>query len=83
MRRDMDDERYRDATQILSWVTIAQRNLRWHEIQGAISLDIETRVVDFEGRRFSDEDGPKDFCGSLLEVTKEGTIILVHSTAKL
>jgi hypothetical protein len=83
MKHDMDDERYQDAMRILSWVAIAQRDLRWHEIQGAVSLDLETRVIDFEGRRFSDEDGPKDICGSLLEVTPGGVVTLVHSTARL
>ena len=68
--------------QILSWVVIAQRDLRWHEIQGAVSLDLEGREVDFEGRRFSDEDGPKDLCGSLVEVTQEGAVTLVHSSAR-
>ena len=79
----MDDEKYRDAMQVLSWVAIAQRDLGWHEIQGAASLDLENRVIDFEGRRFSDEDGPKDLCGSLLEVTPGGVVTLVHSTAKV
>lgn len=83
MKHDMGDERYRDAIQILSWVAIAQRDLRWHEIQGAVSLDLENRVIDFEGRRFSDEDGPKELCGSLLEVTLGGAVTLVHSTAGL
>ncbi|KAK4209645.1 hypothetical protein QBC37DRAFT_430021 [Rhypophila decipiens] len=83
MRHDMEDERYRDAIRILSWVAIAQRDLSWHEIQGAVSLDLDNRVIDFEGRRFSDEDGPKDLCGSLLEVTPGGIVTLVHSTARL
>jgi len=83
MEREMEAERYRDAMQILSWVVIARRDLRWHEIQGASSLDLKNRVVDFEGRRFSDEDGPKDLCGSLLEVTQGGVVMLVHSTAGL
>ncbi|KAK4163845.1 hypothetical protein QBC43DRAFT_318817 [Cladorrhinum sp. PSN259] len=82
MRHDMDDEKYRDAMQVLSWVAVAQRDLGWHEIQGAASLDVENQMIDFEGRRFSDKDGPKDLCGSLLEVTPGGVVTLVHSTAR-
>ncbi|KAK1753778.1 hypothetical protein QBC47DRAFT_387120 [Echria macrotheca] len=83
MRHDMDEERFQDAIRILAWVAIAQRDLRWHEIQGAMSLDIDDRVIDFEGRRFSDEDGPKELCGSLLEVSQGDIVTLVHSTARL
>jgi len=83
MKNYMDGERYHEAMQILSWVAIARRDLRWYEIQGAVSLDLEKRVVDFDGRRFSDEDGPKDLCGSLLEVTQGEVVMLVHSTARL
>ncbi|KAK4205422.1 hypothetical protein QBC40DRAFT_260708 [Triangularia verruculosa] len=67
MKHDVDDERYQEAMQVLSWIVVAQRDLFWHEIQGAVSLDLENREIDFEGRTFSSEDGPKDLCGSLLE----------------
>lgn len=43
MKHDMDDERYQEAMQVLSWVVVAQRDLFWREIQGAVSLDLENR----------------------------------------
>ncbi|KAK0631420.1 hypothetical protein B0T14DRAFT_2863 [Immersiella caudata] len=80
MKRDMDDCELEDALRILTWITLAKRDLRWHEIQGAMSIDVENREVDFDGRCLSVDS--KDLCGSLVEVRPEGSIMLVHSSAR-
>lgn len=68
------------ALMLLGWVACAKRPLKWYEIQGLRSVDIEKQSVDFARRRFVI--GPKDLCESLLEVYEDGSVELVHSTAK-
>jgi len=70
-----------DATRLLGWLVCAKRPLKWHEIQGAISIDLEAQDVDFEERRLRVDS--KDLCGSLVEKRTDGSIELVHLTAKL
>jgi hypothetical protein len=66
---------------LLGWLVCAKRPLKWHEIQGFMSVDLNKRTVDFERRRFVV--GPKDLCGSLVEIRSDGSVELVHLTAKL
>lgn len=68
------------AQKLLGWVVCAKRPLKWHEIQGAISIDIEHQTVDFEGSLVLDV---KELCGSLVERLPGDRIELVHSTAKM
>lgn len=58
----------------------AKRAVKWHEIQAAKSINVDTQSVDLE-RRFLDDS--KDICGSLVEIHDNGTVELVHTTAKL
>jgi len=76
----MDDTEREDALRILTWITVAKRDLQWHEIQGAMAVDVETRGVDFDGRCLSVDS--KELCGSLIEIRPGGTVTLVHSSAK-
>jgi hypothetical protein len=80
MEQDMDDCEREDALRILAWITLAKRDLQWHEIQGAMSIDVENREVDFDGRCLSVDS--KDLCGSLVEIRPEGSVTLVHSSAR-
>jgi hypothetical protein len=66
---------------LLSWLTVAKRPLKLHEIQALKSIDVDARVVDLERRSFRVH--PKDLCESLLEVRDDGTVEFVHLTAKL
>ncbi|KAK0669911.1 hypothetical protein QBC41DRAFT_318787 [Cercophora samala] len=66
---------------LLSWLVCAKRSLKWHEIQGAKSIDLEIKSVDFRRLRFRVDS--KDLCGSLVEIRSDGTVELVHLTAKL
>ncbi|CAO2653801.1 Nn.00g032120.m01.CDS01 [Neocucurbitaria sp. VM-36] len=67
------------AITLLSWLLCAKRPLTWHEIQGAMSLNLDDGSFDCDRRLFRNI---KDFCGSLIEVRKGGAICFVHLTAK-
>jgi len=69
------------AAQLLSWIVCAKRPLKWQEIQGAVSIDLDTQTVDFDERRLSVDS--KHLCGSLVEIRPGGVVDLVHLTAKL
>lgn len=69
------------ASKLLGWLVCARRPLKWHEIQGAIAIDLETQTIDFEKRKLWVDS--KHLCGSLVEIRAGGTIELVHTTAKL
>lgn len=70
-----------EAKRLLSWVVCAKRPLKWPEVQGAISIDLEKEIVDIGQHKL--RVGPKELCGSLVTVYEDGTIELVHSTAKM
>jgi hypothetical protein len=53
----------------------------WHEIQAIFSIDLESEKVDFQGRRLRGMD-IKDLCGSLVEISSNKAVELVHHTAR-
>jgi len=65
---------------LLSWLVCAKRPLKWHEIQGAKSINLDKQTVEWERRRFRVDS--KDLCGSLVEVRSDQTVEFVHLTAK-
>ncbi|KAH6845783.1 hypothetical protein B0I37DRAFT_381087 [Chaetomium sp. MPI-CAGE-AT-0009] len=71
----------RGSRMLLSWLTCAKRSMKWHEIQGAKSIDLDAQSVDFGMLSFRVDS--KDLCGSLVEIRSDGTVELVHLTAKL
>lgn len=76
-----NDRRNDQVLRLLGWLVCAKRSLRWNEIQGAVSIDIENSCVDWERRKLREDS--KELCGSLVEIRSDGTIELVHRTAKL
>ncbi|KAI1772544.1 hypothetical protein F4818DRAFT_426298 [Hypoxylon cercidicola] len=66
---------------LLRWLVCAKRTLKWHEIQAARSIHIESQSVDVERRRFCVSS--KDLCGSLVEIRDGGRVEFVHTTARL
>ncbi|RDW85274.1 hypothetical protein BP6252_02864 [Coleophoma cylindrospora] len=76
-----NNEAEREKTQkLLGWLVCSRRPLKWHEIQGAMSIDLDLQTVDFEeGKLILDAE---ELCGSLVERFPGGRIELVHSTAK-
>ncbi|KAK7750570.1 hypothetical protein SLS62_007546 [Diatrype stigma] len=65
--------------QILGWIVCARRPLRWREIQGAVSIDLENEHIDYK-KEISES--PKGLFASLVEVKEDGTVELVHGTAR-
>lgn len=65
---------------LLSWLICAKRPLKWPEIQVLRSMNLERREVEFERGRFVVD--PKNLCESLVERRSDGTLELVHLTAR-
>ena len=80
MDPDLPESERQDSKQLLGMLACAKRSLKWTEIQGAVSIDMENRTVDFEGQRFRIDS--KTLCGSLVEIRRDGSVELVHVTAK-
>jgi len=71
---------HEQTLKLLTWMVCAKRPMKWREIQCAVSIDIEEQVVDWDRKQFSVDS--KDLCGSLVEVHADGTVNIVHHTAK-
>lgn len=69
-----------DAMMLLKWLVCAKRPLKWYEIQGMKSINLEERSILFDHQRFRKT--PKDLCGSLVELHPDGSVQFVHLTAK-
>lgn len=65
---------------LLSWLTFAKRPLKLREIQALKSIDVDSRNVDLERRRFRDD--LKDLCESLIEMDTDQTVDFVHVSVK-
>ncbi|KAI1354798.1 hypothetical protein F5Y01DRAFT_239570 [Xylaria sp. FL0043] len=74
-----DDTNRASVQKILGWITCALRPFKWSEIQGAVCVDWDNQVVD-NNRKFSDS--PKGLFASLIEIREDGTVELVHETAR-
>ncbi|KAK6829654.1 hypothetical protein PG987_010238 [Apiospora arundinis] len=71
----------KDAFRLLGWLVCAKRPLKWHEIQGMNSINLDERRVNFERQHFIKS--PKDLLASMVETRADGSIEFVHLTAKL
>lgn len=60
-------------------IACSKRPLKWHEIQGALSIDTEEHTV-LDARRLCTD--VREICGSLVEVLPGERVQLVHGTAK-
>lgn len=73
-------QRRRDSVRmLLGWLACARRPLKWYEVQGAVAVDIEEG--EFSARHKFREDC-KDLCASLVEISSDQTVTLVHATTK-
>jgi hypothetical protein len=79
IRESQADQIGKSVKQILGWIVCARRPLRWYEIQGALCLDLEEQCVDHDKKV---SDSPKGLFASLVEVQTDGTVELVHGTAR-
>ena len=80
LKRNLPDEHWTMAKQLLGWMVCAKRPLKKYEIYGAISFNSVEETI------FSDEDQARveigDVCGSLVQMLPGGRVVLVHSTAR-
>ncbi|KAI1130797.1 hypothetical protein F5Y10DRAFT_275838 [Nemania abortiva] len=74
-----DDTARVSVREILGWITCARRPLKWAEVQGVVCLDLENQVID-HARMLSDS--PKGLFASLIEIKEDGTVELIHETAR-
>jgi hypothetical protein len=65
---------------LLTWMVCAKRRMYWREVQCAVSIDIDEETVDWDRKRLSVDS--KELGGSLVEMYVDGTIAIVHHTAK-
>ncbi|KAF2492653.1 hypothetical protein BU16DRAFT_551492 [Lophium mytilinum] len=72
--------RMEDALMLFGLLVCAKRPLHWREIQGVKSINLEDQSIELERRKFVV--APKDLCESLVELRSDGTLELVHLTAK-
>lgn len=72
----------KDALALLEWLVLARKPLRWREIQVLKSMDLDQQSIDFHRQGFLVKD-PRDICGSFIEVRDDGSVELIHLTARL
>ncbi|TVY90811.1 Ankyrin [Lachnellula willkommii] len=65
---------------ILEIMISASRALQSHEIQGALSIRVDSQTIDFNRRRSRISLG--EICGPIVEVHSNGVIDMIHPTAK-
>jgi hypothetical protein len=70
-----------EARMLLGWLLCAKQPLKLYEVQTMKSINLDQREVEFDRRRFRVD--PKDLCESLVDVRADGSIELVHLTAKV
>jgi len=79
IREDSNPEKVALARKVLGWMTIAKRPLKWHEIQGALSIDTGNGTAEFAQHR-----SPvhiRELCGSLINDLYGDRLELVHTSA--
>ena len=72
--------RRKEVLMVLGWLVCAKRPLKWHEIQALKAINLDRRSVEYDRQKFLV--APKDLCESLVEFRSDGTIELVHLSAK-
>jgi len=70
-----------EAKMHLGWLVYAKRPLKLHEVQTMKSINLAKRKVEFERRHFQVQ--PEELCESLVSVRPDGSIELIHQTAKV
>lgn len=76
---DVPEARRKHIRRLLGWLICARRPLRWFEVQCAVSLDLHSGQM-LPSLRFVDD--AKDLCQSLVTISSDQTVTLVHSTLK-
>ena len=79
-RKDQPRKRW-DRTKLgLDVLVMATRPLKIHEIQGVLSIRLEDRSIDFENRKTMTP--LEELLGPMVEVHVDGSVNLIHPTAR-
>jgi hypothetical protein len=81
IKQNTTPEEWKVAQKLMGWMVCVRRPLKWHEIQGAYSIDPGEQIIDFDDRKLRIH--IRDLCGSLVQVLPGDRVELVHSTAKM
>ena len=65
---------------VLSWLVVAKRPLQWHEVQCLKAMTLDKESAEYDLHRFMVT--PKDLLHSLVDWREDGTIQLVHPSAR-
>lgn len=79
-KKNQSKRRWDRAKVGLDILTVAARSLKDHEIQGALSIRLEDRSIDFEKRRSVIP--LEELLGPLVEVHLDESVNFVHPTAR-
>lgn len=79
-KNDKARKRWDRAKLSLDVIVMATRPLKVHEIQGVLSIRLEDNSIDFENRRTVSS--IEEFLGPMVEVHVDGSVNLIHSSAK-
>lgn len=80
IKENSSEKEWKIAHRLLGWMVCVTRPLKWHEIQAAVSTDVEEQTVDFDERMLRLH--IRDLCGSLVQVASGDRVGLVHHTAQ-
>ncbi|KAF2267625.1 putative zinc finger protein [Lojkania enalia] len=72
--------RWKEVVMVLGWLVCAKRPLQWHEIQTLKAMNMDNESIDYDRQRFVV--APMDLFDSLVERRDDGTVQLVHLSAK-
>jgi hypothetical protein len=79
-KRPPSEKRVQRAKFILQLIISASRTLYVHEIQGALTINLDEQNVDFAGRH--SKLPLDDICGSIIQVHSNGLVEMIHPRAK-
>ncbi|KAL3455110.1 hypothetical protein BJX64DRAFT_295359 [Aspergillus heterothallicus] len=69
------------AKALLGWLVLAKRPLHWHEILGALSINIVTKTIVFLDRQSAL--ALKELCSPIVKVRSDGTVELVDKLMRM
>ncbi|KAL9043378.1 MAG: hypothetical protein Q9214_003434, partial [Letrouitia sp. 1 TL-2023] len=79
-KKNQPKRRWLRAKAGLDILTMATRQLKAHELQGALSIHLEDRSIDFEKRK--SVGGLEELLGPIVELHSDGSVNFIHPTAR-
>ena len=85
LKQTLSRNRWTTARRILSWLAGAMRPLKWHELQAALTIQLDAHGATIDYDRYLLRDDIRDLCGPLVRVVEEQNemrLEFVHSTTR-